>query len=70
MTEADFQAISAFAAAASPFIALLCYGNSRYWKGRAISLEREVYREDGLDCEVLFWRRHFDADAAEWVAEQ
>lgn len=74
MTEADFVALSGFALTACTLIAamaaLWCYGNSRYWKGRAISLERELSRSDQLDYEVLFWRHHFDAEAAAWVAEQ
>ena len=57
--------------AASAVLALLfvlTYGQSRYWKSRAVTMDEERDNDGWID-EAKFWRRHFDKDSAEWVEE-
>ena len=65
MTSVEYWQANAFV-----FLVLfvLTYGQSRYWKARAITVEKE-YKNDGWVNEAKFWRRHFDKDSAEWVEE-
>jgi len=40
------------------FVSLWLYGDAQYWRCKAIS---------GREDEAKFWRKHFDAESAEWV---
>ena len=47
-------------------VTLLLYGDAQHWRGKATTLDKER-NEDGWQDEAIFWRRHFDAEAAEWM---
>ena len=47
-------------------VSLLLYGDSRYWRAKAMTMDKER-TDSGWEDEAKFWRKHFDAEAAEWV---
>lgn len=42
----------------------ISHARAAYWKG--VAQEREY---TGWENEAQFWRRHFDADSAQWTTE-
>ncbi|MCB1899151.1 MAG: hypothetical protein KDH16_07675 [Rhodocyclaceae bacterium] len=44
---------------------VLSHGRASYWKGKA----EERGNMDGWETEAMYWRRHHDKAAAEWVEE-
>ena len=47
-------------------VSLLLYGDAQYWRCKAMTIDKER-TGDGWEDEAKFWRKHFDAESAEWV---
>ena len=47
-------------------VLVLLYGDAQYWRGKAMTLDKER-SDSGWEDEAKFWRKHFDAESAEWV---
>jgi hypothetical protein len=48
------------------FVSLLLYGDAQYWRCKAMTIDKER-TGSGWEDEAKFWRKHFDAESAEWV---
>lgn len=46
----------------------ITHGRAAYWKSRAETIDKERSVE-GWRNETMFWRRHFNAEAAEWTED-
>lgn len=59
-----WQAIAATLGA----LAAVMYGQARYWRAKAETMEAE-HDDGGWIAEARFWRRHYDKEAAEFAEE-
>lgn len=50
------------------FALSIAHARAEYWRARAKTIEEER-NNDGWQNEAQFWRRHFNAEAAEWTTE-
>jgi hypothetical protein len=50
-------------------ICLVLYGQASYWKAKSEVIDKER-GDSGWESEAMFWRRHFDKDAAAWAVDE